>query len=231
MDFTTFFGIDAKNIKKNCIICQNFDISLFSNKVLNGLFIKSININDITVIALKNNFLAGDTILHLKDSPCENIFVFGSCGGCGKVTYGDLVVIDKAYNLESFSSMLNFKDQVDYYQSSTSLLDRFYKKNMRKKFIKTNSACVSSLYLESRFLESRFLDWFKENEILVVDMESSIILSASSNIGRKAICLMYVSDIIGQDSAPFLQEQHIKQRVALSRKTLAETILRFCNEQ
>ncbi|MDR2066864.1 MAG: hypothetical protein LBP57_03380 [Endomicrobium sp.] len=226
MNFKTFFGIDKKNIKKNCIICQNFDISLFSREVSNGLFVKSTNIKTATIIALKNNFLSGDAILYLKGSPCENIFIFGSCGGYGKVTYGDLVIIDKAYNLESFSNMLNFKNQVDYYRSSTNLLNCFYKKNIHKNLIKTNSACVSSLYLESKFL-----DWFKEKEISAIDMESSIILSASSNIGCNAICLMYVSDIIKTKADIFLKENSIKQKVSASRKKLAEMILRFCDEQ
>ena len=226
MDFKTFFGSDAKNIKKNCIICQSFDISLFSNKVSNGLFVKSTNTKTATIIVLKNNFLAGDTILRLKDSPCENIFVFGSCGGYTKVSYGDSVIIDKAYNLESFSDMLNFKKQVNYYQSSMDLLNRFHKKNIYENLILTNSACVSSLYLETKFL-----DWFSKREIYAIDMESSIILSASNSIKRKAICLMYVSDIVSTNTTVFLQEKSIKQKVSNSRKNLAEMILRFCNEQ
>jgi purine-nucleoside phosphorylase len=226
MNFKTFFGNDEQSIKRNCIICQNFDISLFSNEVSDGLFVKSANIKTATIIALKNNFLAGDAVLRLKDSPCENIFVFGSCGGYGKVSYGDLVIIDKAYNLESFSDMLNFKNQVKYYQSSTDLSANFYTKNIQKKLISTNSACVSSLYLETKFL-----DWFKEKEISAVDMETSIILSASNNIGCKSVCLMYVSDIVSTNATLFLQEKSIKQKVLFSRKSLAEMILRFCNEQ
>jgi uncharacterized Fe-S radical SAM superfamily protein PflX len=55
MNFKTFFGTDEQSINRNCIICQNFDISLFSNEVSNGLFFKSANIKTATVIALKNN--------------------------------------------------------------------------------------------------------------------------------------------------------------------------------
>ncbi|MDR2395094.1 MAG: hypothetical protein LBD57_00490 [Endomicrobium sp.] len=166
-------------------------------------------------------------MLRLKDSPCENIFVFGSCGGYSQVTYGDLVIIDTAYNLESFSDMLNFKKQVKYYRSSADLLYFFHKKNIYEQLTLTNSACVSSLYLEPKFL-----DWFSKREIYAIDMESSIILSASNSIKRKAICLMYVSDIVAPNTAMFLQEEKsIKQKVSNSRKNLTEMILRFCNEQ
>jgi nucleoside phosphorylase len=225
MDFKTFFGVNQQYIKQNCIICQNSDVSLFSNKVLNGLFVKLANVRDITVIALKNNFLAGDTVLYLQDTVCKNIFLFGSCGGCSYIKHGDLVMIDKAYNLESFSSMLNFDKDLQYSQASKELFCNFYKKNTNKNLIRTNSACVASLYLETKFL-----NWFKEKEILAVDMESSIILSAAKAIKRKAVCLMYVTDLLAGASI-LDNDKSLKQKIANSRKELSKMILRFCNER
>jgi purine-nucleoside phosphorylase len=152
--------------------------------------------------------------------------LFGSCGEYGDLNRGDLVMIDKAYNLESFSKMLNFDKIVEYYESSKDLLYDFYKKNLYEDLIKTNSACVSSLALEVNFL-----DLFKEKEISAIDMESSIILAASQAINRNAACFMYVTDLIGKDIMLSKEEKSIKQRIASSRKKLADILLRFCDEQ
>ncbi|MDR2818480.1 MAG: hypothetical protein LBB37_03465 [Endomicrobium sp.] len=223
MDFKTFFGIFEKDIKHNCIICQSYDISLFSDKISVGLFVKCANIANATVIALKNNFLAGDVILHLKNTICENILLFGSCGGCNGRGYGDIIIIDKAYNLESFSTMLNFKEEAEYSQSTRLLFNDFLAKSGIADIIKTNSACVSSLVLESNFLS-----WFKKKEVSVADMESSIIFSAAKHINKSAIGLAYVTDFIGQ--APMIQiDTTNKQKIASSRKKLAESLVKFCD--
>ncbi|MDR2251231.1 MAG: hypothetical protein LBD98_00065 [Endomicrobium sp.] len=161
---------------------------------------------------MKNNFLAGDVILHLKNTICENILLFGSCGGCNGRSYGNIIIIDKAYNLESFSSMLNFKEEVEYYQSTRLLFNDFLAKSGIAEIIETNSACVSSLALESNFLS-----WFKKKEISVADMESSIIFSAAKYINKNAIGLAYVTDFIGQ--APTMHIDTInKQKIESSKK-------------
>jgi hypothetical protein len=66
MNFKTFFGIEEKDVKHNCIVCQNYDLSLFSDKTSDGLFAKCAIIENVTIISLKNNFLAGDAVLYLK---------------------------------------------------------------------------------------------------------------------------------------------------------------------
>jgi hypothetical protein len=224
MDFKTFFAINEKDIKHNCIICQNCDLSLFSDKTSNGLFVKCSNIENATVIALKNNFLAGDAVLYLKNTVCENILLFGSCGGCNSRDYGDMVIIDKAYNFESFSNILNFKDKTEYYQSMRLLFNNFLVKSNCSNLIKTNSACVSSLVLDPNFL-----NWFKEKEISIADMESSIVFSAAKHINRNVIGLNYITDLIEQDSIINITNAG-KQKIAFSRKKLAQAIVNFCDK-
>jgi purine-nucleoside phosphorylase len=226
MDFKKYFRTAEKNIRPNCIICQSFDVSLFTDKTSSGLFVKYADAGDATVIALKNNFLAGDAILHLGNTKCKNIFLFGKCGGFGSAGYGDLIAVDKAYNLESFSKMLNRDKNPEYYQSSKDLLSDFYKKNCRENLMETNSACVGSLALESNFS-----DWFKEKKISAVDMESSIILSAAKEIKRNAVCFMYVTDLVGRGFTADIGDESLKRKTAASRKKLADMILRFCNEK
>ena len=66
------------------------------------VFRKSAAASNTTIIALKNNFLAGDTVLYLKEQNVKTSY-FLKLGGCGNVESGDLFMIDKAYNYESFS--------------------------------------------------------------------------------------------------------------------------------
>jgi hypothetical protein len=224
MNFKTFFGIEEKDVKHNCIVCQNYDLSLFSDKTSDGLFAKCAIIENVTIISLKNNFLAGDAVLYLKNTLCENIFLFSSCGGCNGRTHGDIIIIDKAYNFESFSNMLNFKGETQYYQSTNFLFNYFLSKSNCASLIKANSACVSSLILEQNF--SKF---FKENGILIADMESSIVFSSAKDINRNVIGLTYVSDLIGQDFTIKIDDSS-RLKIASSRKKLAQSLVKFCDK-
>jgi purine-nucleoside phosphorylase len=226
MKFKDFFGIHSRDVKDNCIICQNYDLPLFAKDSENGFFVKTANSGGATVIALKNSFLAGDAVLFLKESGCKRIFLFGSCGGCGDVESGDILMVDKAYNFESFSRMLSFDAKPDFFMSSRELLSAFYKKYPYEDLIKTNSACVSSL-----ILESRYIGWFKENGVCAVDMESSIVFSSAKEIGAQAACFMYAADHIETNPAGEKIEETSKEKIARSRKKLAGMILDFINEK
>ena len=211
MDFKDYFAIAKDEIRETCIICQGFDLPLFSKTAKNGLFVKTAQIENATIIALKNNFLAGDAVLRLKGSLCKNIILFGSCGGCGNVSIGDLLTINKAYNLESFTDMLE-KNRKPSFRSCAVF--------PHNSILTTNSACVSSL-----LLEKDYIDFFKQNEISAIDMESSIIVSAANEIGAQVSCLFYVSDFI---EAPFgaVLKNSEKQRVSEARKKATEIIKR-----
>lgn len=197
---------------------------LFSKEASNGFFVKTAYTDKVTVIGLKNNFLAGDTVLYLQNSGCKKIYLFGSCGGVGDIESGDIVMIDKAYNFESFSKMVTRDVNPDFFVSSKELSDKFYGKNLYEDLIKTNSACVSSL-----LLESKYVNWFKENGVCAIDMESSIVFSAAKEIGVQAVCFMYVADHI--EKSPFGQtpDEKMRQRISFARKNLARMIMDFIN--
>ncbi|MDR3112945.1 MAG: hypothetical protein LBU09_01035 [Endomicrobium sp.] len=215
---------------KTCIICQTSDLALFSDKSENENFYKTAETENAAVIALKNNFLAGDAVLQLKNSPCKNIILFGSCGGCADVNIGDMLAIDKAYDFESFTDMLENDPSLPF---SKSLIENppFKRYNAIPPaktsvygIISTNSACVSSL-----ILERNYIDFFKANEIRAVDMESSIVLSAAKAIRAKAFCLFYVSDLVEKPFGCALKNEE-KARVGKARKKLSEIVLRLCDE-
>ncbi|MCL2143915.1 MAG: hypothetical protein FWH43_00245 [Endomicrobia bacterium] len=224
MEFKNFFGTLSGNIKQNCIICQSCDLSLFSNNAANGFFVKTADAANATIIALKNNFLAGDAVLYLKKTACKNIFLFGGCGGCGDIESGDLLIIDKAYNFESFSKMVSFDTNPGYFLSSEKLTSAFYKKNLYEDLIKTNSACVSSLLLESKYVK-----WFKENGVCAVDMESSVVFSAAKEIGVEAACFMYAADHIEKNPYGEISEDNLKKKISSGRKKLARMVTDFIN--
>jgi purine-nucleoside phosphorylase len=222
MNFRDFFNMGAENVKRNCIICNEFDIGLFSNDIKKGLFVKTANFENCSVIALKNNFLAGDAVLYLKETQCENVMLFGSCGGCANIEIGDLVLIEKAYNFESFSDMATSNRHWTGIEASKEIFEEFYRQNRDERIIRTNSAACASL-----ILEKKFLGFFKENNISALDMESSIIFCAAKEIGVKFGAVMYVSDHI--ENKPFGSVLDMKNKMELSqaRKRLAKMIARF----
>jgi len=215
MNFKSFFGIEASAFKETCIVCQIYDMSLFADNSISGMFVKTAQNQNATIVGLKNSFLAGDAVLLLKETKCKTVFLFGSCGGTGDVSIGDLVVIDKAYNFESFSQMLAGVVEPDFAQGNPDLA---------ADLIKTNSACVSSL-----LLENRFIDTYTKYGVNAVDMESSIIYSAAKSANIKACAVMYISDHL--QKAPFgtVINALSKEKISSARKKLSQIILDAIN--
>lgn len=226
LDLSLTLGIDLKEIKKTCVICPVSDHSLFSklgkSKRKNLFFAKIINYDNVTIISTKNNFLVGDIVLCLKNSACENIILFGSCGGVGDVKIADKLIVKKAFNFESFSEMLEMKRNPDSYYPSTVLLESFLSKT--KQDIK-QVKCVTT---NSIILQRTYKDWFDKNKINAVDMECSSVFSAASAINKKTIALFYVTDHISETS-PFETELDETQKMQLLnvRQQLADSICDF----
>jgi nucleoside phosphorylase len=228
LDLSLNLGINLKEIKKTCVICPVSDHSLFSklgkSKKNNLFFAKIMNYDNVTVISTKNNFLVGDIVLCLRNSECENIILFGSCGGIGDVKIADKLIVKKAFNFESFSEMLEMKRNPDSYYPSTILLENFLSKT--KKDIK-QVKCITS---NSIVLQRTYKDWFDKNKINAVDMECSSVFSAASAINKKAIALFYVTDHVSEAS-PFETKLDEKQTAKLLavRQELANSICDFIN--
>ena len=226
LDLSLNLGINLKEIKKTCIICPIADHSLFEKlgkpKRNNLFFAKIMNYSNVTVISTKNNFLVGDIVLCLKNSACENVILFGSCGGVGDVKIADKLIVKKAFNFESFSEMLEMKRNPDSYYPSTILLDNFLSKT------KQNIIQVKCVTSNSIVLQRTYKDWFDKNKINAIDMECSSVFSAASAINKKAIALFYVTDHISEAS-PFETELDEKQRAQLlnTRQELADSICDF----
>ena len=125
--FETLFGLGESEIRKNCIICPANDSFLFikAGRKSGGLIFSATNSECFTIIAVKNNFLAGDCVLSLKDTPCENIFLFGSCASTGQAPVGSMHLPEKSFSLESFSRMLEKEAAPKTYFPDKGLSDMF----------------------------------------------------------------------------------------------------------
>ncbi len=230
LDLSLNLGINLKEIKKTCVICQASDHDLFSKlgkpKKYNLFFSKIMNYDKLTVISTKNNFLVGDIVLCLKNSACENIILFGSCGGVGNVKIADKLIVKKVLNFESFSEMLEMKRTPDVYYPSTILLDFFLTRT------KQDISQVKCITTNSIILERAYKEWFDKNKVDAVDMECSSVFSAASAINKKAIAVFYVTDHVSI-SNPFENELDDSQKEQLLkvRQELANSICDFINEK
>ncbi len=161
----------------------------------------------------------GDAILYLEETPCKNLFLFGSCGSTGTFKLGDIVTPSVAYSDESFSNSLLEKNNNLSFYPSKELLEEFIGDGAVKTAV---CQTVSSLKLE----EIR-LDILRRKGVDVVDMECSAFFCAANYIKRCAVSLFYVYDEI--NSLPFYEKRNSKEQKLLeaSIKISAKILLNF----
>lgn len=143
----------------------------------------------------------GDAVLYLKESPCKNLILFGSCGLVQKtdmLDIGSLVCPIQSASYESFSSLLN-KHSTDPIigQANRSFLEIFQITKNGLKLPSVNCASFGSVHLEPNYQKHLI-----QTNIDIVDMECSAFFQAAAHTGKKAIALFYITDIIGATS-PF----------------------------
>ncbi|MFC1623952.1 hypothetical protein ACFL28_01345 [Candidatus Omnitrophota bacterium] len=223
--FESLFGIKESLVKNTCIL-----MPLLKKDILEWLGVKNFsrgrlhgsgNSRLFTVIHTGlGPALLGDAVLYLKETNCQNIILFGSCGLVKEESHlgiGSLVVPSKCYCLEGFTEML-LKDKNNY--------GAFYPDNaLIENFLTIKKACdikkVTCITLGSLKLEEDYIDTFKEKEIQVVDMECSALFSASKYIKRASMAFLYVTDIINKK--PFYMDLKREDRLTLSSSIKAST--------
>ena len=196
--FKSIFGIETSAVKKLCVLTP-----FLTKEMAAGLCIEmrdkgtiySCGSNDIfTVIrtGMGTAFL-GDAVLYLRDTPCETIIMFGSCGATGSknnLNLGNLTIVKKAWVQDSFINMLAMKKPQETYCPNKKLETAIHCFN---KTIKANCLTVSSLKLEESILEL-----LPENTIDIIDMECGVFYAAANHIKKRAVALLAVTDILGQ---------------------------------
>lgn len=202
-EFEILFGLKESQIKKTCIL-----LPLFNKDMLKGFGTKAPSKGSLYACANNAPFtlirtgvgapFTGDAVLHLKQTPCENIILFGSCGLAREqknLNIGSLLIASKAYNFESFSQLLfpQKSNNEEIFHADITLCDELLKLGEFKNIPKVNCATFGSLKLEKDYL-----NLLGQKDIAVVDMECSAFYAAANHINRRALAFFYVCDIIGK---------------------------------
>ena len=170
----------------------------------------------------------GDAVLYLKDSPCQNLILFGACGLTAQtkeLKIGSIVSPGECYAWESFSDNL--------FKESHNLKLSYPDKDLLNKLTVPHSwgiKRVRGATLGSVNLELENLNVLKEKGIEAVDMECSAFFNAAQFIKRKAVSMLYATDIIDEKSvyAPFSPDE--RRLVHAARKKTADILKHFCKE-
>ncbi|VAX34969.1 hypothetical protein MNBD_UNCLBAC01-710 [hydrothermal vent metagenome] len=214
--FEKLFGIDPQKIKKTCILTpfltknllQQFDIK----KLEKGFLYKCANTKNFTLIhtGIGTPFV-GDAVLYLKDTDCQNIFFFGSCGlieSSDNLNIGSLVTPSSSLAIEGFTQVLNQEfDSINVTFPHKKLLEKFNKNHSKKTH---NVICASFGSLK---LEEENLNFLKKNNVQALDMETSSFFHAATKIKRRALALLYVTDIIKEK--PFYRQYTSEDKIAV----------------
>lgn len=198
--FSSLFGIRPSDLKNSCILTP-----FLNKRILKQLKIGTpsrgrlyeTGSNDFLTL-IKTGLgpaLAGDAALYLKDTPCRNIILFGSCGLIRKthgLDLGSLVSPLKCYELESFSGMLSNKNShADICFPDDKMSRSLISASTGHDVIEVTNATVGSLKMEMDYIK-----FFDKISAQTVDMECSAVFSAAKSAGLKASALLYISDII-----------------------------------
>ena len=136
----------------------------------------------------------GDAVLHLADSPCRNLILIGACGAVSDtdLSIGSVVAAESAVNLESFSALLTKEPHPDQAgHAHEELLSAL--QPVKNQIMKVSCASLGSYYLEESYA-----DYLKENQIDVMEMQVCAFYQAARHVLRRAVALLYVSDILFQ---------------------------------
>lgn len=233
--FTALFGLNRSLIKKTCLLMPLLPKGILAgfgiNKLANGRLYNTGQAEGFTLINTRvGSSFVGDAVLYLKDTPCENVILYGSCGLVRKVKglgVGSLVVPDRCYSQESFSQLLlGGNKRPRSFFPDKALLESFLEFSSGIDIRKAICSTLGSLKLEEGMA-----GYFVDHNIEIVDMECSAMLAAADSIGLRAMALFYVSDIIKQEPFYFPLKPGSQQKIESSLKNSAKAICDFTQKR
>ncbi len=212
--FKTLFGLPSKDIRPICVLTP-----FLTRQVAKSFGVRPMTKGYLYRCAQHPRFslihtgqgpcLTGDAVLYLQKSPCRYILFFGSCGitpwaWAPGTSPPRLVIPRSALAMEGFSPLLGPPPQnPDTFHPDKQLLQALralpYPEHPSVAF--GHLASFGSLKLEENYLS-----YFQKNAVLGVDMECSAVFAAAKACGKKAIALLFVTDVIGR--RPFYYERH-----------------------
>jgi len=203
--FKTLFGMEKRDIKRTCVlapvvtreILKTFELDFLEK----GAVFSAGNNKYFTLVNTRigGGFL-GDAALMLAGTACERLILFGSCGAVNKkLRIGEMVAVEKALSQDSFIGMLNKRPVSNMFLADAGFLRRIALFKDKYPFHAVTSLTVGSLELEEQYIE-----YLENSSIEVVDMETSALYAVAQQTGKKAVSLMFISDILGQ--APYYEQ-------------------------
>jgi purine-nucleoside phosphorylase len=230
--FTAIFGMDKDKVEKNCLLLPFLPAGVLKElgikELTPGAVFSSASVKGLTVIktGIGANFV-GDAVLYLAKTNCENIFFFGSCGLINNklgLRIGDLVFPTVAYPFESFTDILTQRIQKP--------LGSYPDSGLMSGFLESTgldlhrSACVS---FASLYHEDNFVPVFQRLGADVIEMECAAFFHAARKAEKKALALLYISDILS--SKPLYQTPSPEDKKSLANgvSQACQAIGKFCS--
>ena len=214
--FEKIFGISSDEVKTRCVLlpCLNNEIlDVFGVKNFKrGKLYGCVNTKDFTLIYTgMGAAFVGDAVLYLKETQCEDVLLFGSCGSLGRLDIGALAAVYECFAYDSFSVMINnsILDAQLYYPDK-NLLEAFLKTDKQSKILKARCVTTASLKMEEQYLKK-----WEEKCFDIVDMECSAFYSAAKSVNIRALSLFYISDIVSKK--PFYESSSVQDLMAKSK--------------
>ena len=208
--FRYAFGCSPDAIAEKVIVTPCLSVNEFLPYCKKHEFFKGTLYSGITVSAPDVQFsvircslgdrLLGDAVILMGCSRADKILFLGTCGGLKGYSIGDIILCEKAFNGEGFSS---YHDKEDSIRSISGLEKLIPASNELLKELtgfsgikdielkRGNIFTIGSLTAETP--DNLFL--LRDNGFAGVDMELSAIYTASHAIGRQAAGIVVVSDL------------------------------------
>ncbi len=223
--FQALFGIEQKKIRKNILLLPFVPaktLEIFGLKTLsNGRPFAAASTDTLSIIRTNiGASFVGDAVMYMKDSPAENIFLLGSCGLFNKKFgshIGSLVTPTTVYGLESFSDIITHRLQPASPVHPDGELLRSFIETTKLNLVSTTCVSFGSLYFESTHAHA-----FDRLNADVIEMECSALFHAAKETGKRAMALLYITDILGEKA--FYNEP-----APSDKKSLTDAISQACH--
>ncbi|NUO09468.1 MAG: hypothetical protein HUU08_12455 [Candidatus Brocadia sp.] len=231
-NFKTLFGTEPSSIKKTCVIVPFLMPGLLRAlgivSLKKGKFFATTHTDTFTFIkAGIGTLFVGDAVLYLEETACQEMIYFGACGlvqETDRLTIGSLVSPHKCLAFEGFTDvLLRHTDKITTHGPDQELFQSFLKTEPDQNIQPVTAMSIGSLKYEESYKE-----FFDKKGVDVVDMECSAFFSAANSIKRKAVALLYATDIIGKTSFFEPSETKDKSRIDHAIQTACNAIQLFC---
>ncbi|MEW5894532.1 MAG: hypothetical protein AB1650_02070 [Candidatus Omnitrophota bacterium] len=214
--FKNLFGIEQHDVKPVCIITPFLTRTLRQGLHLSphhsATPFRTYQHPDFTVIETKaGSLFNGDTVLALKNSPCNGIIFIGTCGSLDHERFpiGTIVTPEKVFAMESFTSMLLDKpDLIPVPVPVTPIIPA------------KKGQCVS---VGSLILEEKYMKLLKTAKTDIVDMECASVMAASNYNKFKTVPLLHVADLVSA-SSPFVHDNIQKAHINHAQNNIVKII-------